>query len=411
MNNNLKKYIAGLSIKDKIIIIDIISVIISYFAFNYLDILTHDYKWIQFIKTNGLLHIYDTWGMNFPIDLPPLYLIWLNLIKGLVGEELSNYTQLIMKLLPLLVQVIAQVFIYKKLSPEIALKWSMNIAILFNIVIYGQRDGVVGFLIVLLFYSMSKKKWLMPALIVALMSLFKPQGLYFIFILLLYYIVNRIPKIRVVSALSLSAAIGYMFFLPFSITSGDLLLPFKLYLFAFKLRNTFGSIAGNLWGLFEYWSVPLWITRFSFVFLIICTLFGCAVYYKTKDFIYTSILYLFSVFLFTLSQQGRYSIYTMFALFAAIHIYNETKYEMVYKYLMLSVTLAQLGMIAYNRTIVDYFGMEVIETTIQMTYSMLNMLRILRYIFIIITFAINGVCFVALLKINNNPETDTRIGK
>ena len=404
MNSNIGMKLKSCPTWVKIAFIDIVSFILAYFLINYLDILTHDYKWIQVIKQNGLFHVYDSFEGVIPVDLPPLYIFWLYVIKDLVGNEFSNFTQLIMKLLPLVVQIIAQIFIYKKISPEAALKWSVNAAILVNIVYYGQRDGIVGLLIILFFYFMYKEKWLLPALSVACLALFKPQGFYFVFILLLYYFVKKVPFKKVLIAFLLSVSIGYLVFLPFAIASGEMLISIKLYLFDFSFRKVFGSIAGNIWGLFEYWPIPGWLSKISLLLILLCMVIAIFVYRKTSDFIYTSVVYMFLVYMITFSQQGRYSIYTMFIMFAGIFIYGREEYKNTYVFLMLSALLGQVGMLAYNKTIVDYFGLEVINTSVTMSYSMRSMLWTLRYIFIILTFLINIYCFWEIISMKRSSE-------
>lgn len=77
------------SVIKKIVLIDIVSVILAYFVFNYLDIITTDYQWIVWMKQHGFLHIYDSWDptvVAFPVDYPPLYLGWLYLIRNIVGD-------------------------------------------------------------------------------------------------------------------------------------------------------------------------------------------------------------------------------------------------------------------------------------------------------------------------------------
>ena len=383
----------------KIVFIDILSVIAAYFLVNYLDIITTDYRWIQWMKVNGLFHIYDSWEIDLPVDYPPLYLIWLYLIRDFVGNTFSSYTQLIMKVLPLSVQILAQIWIYKRISPEAALKWSINIALLVNIVIYGQRDGIIGFLIVLLFYYMKKEKWLEPAIIVAVFCLLKPQGIYFVFLLLFYYFVNRTPiKYVFIAALS-CLMLGYLAFLPFAITSGDYLVAIKLYLYEFSIHKVFASVAGNIWGLFEYWPLPYWLERISILLILGCMLICILVYRGTTDFIFSSIVYMISIFMLTISQHGRYSIYAMFIMFAAIYIYGNDKYNGAYRIITISTVLAQLGMILYNRIIVGEFGLNVINVTVEMTYSMLHTLYAVRYITIVSTLLLNIICIIHLIQI------------
>ncbi len=396
------KRICRIPIWIRILIIDILSFIAAYYWVNYLDILTTDYRWIQWMKTNGFLHIYDSWDIELPVDYPPVYLIWLYLIKDLVGTEFSNYTQLIMKLLPLLIQIIAQVFIFKRISPESAMRWSINIALLVNIVIYGQRDGIIGLLIVLMFYYMNKEKWFEPAVVIMFFCLLKPQGIYFIFILLMYYTINKISINKVLISLFSCITLGYLAFLPFAITSGDYLISVKLYMYEFSIHKVFGSVAGNFWGLLEYWSIPSAIERISILFIIGCMIIGIIVYMKTHDFVYSSVIYMITIFMLTISQHGRYTIYAMFIMYVGISIYGRLEFLDAYKVITVSTALSQLGMVLYNRIIVDEYGLNVINVTVEMTYSMLHTLYAIRYITIFATFLLNIVCIICLIRCKNS---------
>ena len=393
------KQIKNIPIWKKIILIDILSMIAAYYLVNYLDIIITDYRWIQWMKANGLLHIYDSWDIDIPIDYPPLYMIWLYSIRNLVGTPMSNYTQLIMKLLPLIVQVISQVFIYRMISPEAALGWSVNFALLVNVVIYGQRDGIVGFLIVLLYYYMTKQKCLEPALVVTAFCLLKPQGLYFVFILLFYYIKNKVAVKKVIMAMTVSIVLGYIVFLPFAVTSGDYLISVKLYLYEFGVHKVFGSVAGSFWGLFEHWRLPVLLEQVSTVLVIGCMLTAVFVYRKTNSFIYSSIIYMLTIFMFTISQHGRYSIYTMFILYIAIYIYGYDEYKEAYRIITISTVLAQLGIILYNRIMVGTYGLDIMGVMLDMTYDMLYRLYTLRYITIVSTFMLNVICIKHLIRI------------
>ncbi len=396
-----------LSIWKKIIILDVISVIAAYYLVNYLDILTTDYKWIQWMKQYGLLHIYDSWDIEMPVDYPPLYLVWLYMIRNMIGEVLSNYTQLVMKTLPLAVEFLAQIFIYKKISPEAAWKWSVNAALLVNIVIYGQRDGMIGFLIVLLFYYMKKEKWFEPAIVVTVFCLLKPQGIYFIFILLLYYYAVRIQAKRLVIAAFSSLGLGYLVFLPFAITSGDYLIAIKLYMYEFSIHKVFGSVAGNLWGIFEYWPLPPIIEHLSTLLLFGCMLIGIYVYKKTNDYLYASLVYMISVFMLTVSQHGRYTIYSMFIVFVALYIYDEVEYKKAYLVITISTTVSQVGMLLYNRIIVNAYGLELINKSVEMTYSMLYKLYFMRYLAIVCTLILNIIFIVLIVRVKRKEEDNT----
>ena len=160
-----------------------------------------------------------------------------------------------------------------------------------------------------MYYFMKNNKWLEPVLVVTIFCLLKPQGIYFIIILLGYYVVNKTGIKKTVSAAGFSIAFGYLVFLPFAITTGDFLISIKLYLYEFSIHKVFGSVAGNIWGLFEFIPLPIEIERISGLLILLCVLVGIFVYSKTKDFLYASVIYMFSVFMFTLAQHGRYSIY------------------------------------------------------------------------------------------------------
>lgn len=393
------------SIIKKIILIDIASIILAYFLFNYLDILTTDYQWIMWMRENGFLHIYDSWDIRFPIDYPPLYVGWLYLIRNIVGDILSNYTQLVMKSLPLMFQFISQIYIYRKISPKAALNWSLNSAILFNVVVYGQRDGIIGLLFVLFYMSLKKNKWFEPGLIITVFCLLKPQGFYLCFPLILYYIINKTPVKKVLLTIVASVSLGYIAFIPFAITTRDWLISIKVYLFAFKRHPVFASVAGNIWGPFDLCDLPDWLGKMSLVLILLCMVISIYIYVKTKDFIYTSIMYMLLLFMITLAQHGRYSIYTMFIMFIAIYMHNQEEYSEIYKLLTISAALAQVGMILYNRYAIFYAGgLHVVESTVEITYLELYSLYGVRLATVGITLIINLIVCYKLIKLKRVPK-------
>lgn len=395
----------NLSITKKIILTDILSCIFAFFLFNYLDIITTDYQWIIWMKENGLLHIYDSWDpakVPCPIDYPPLYPVWLYLIRNIVGNDLSNYTQLVMKSLPLIFQIISQIYLYKKVSPKAALVWSVNAAILFNVVVYGQRDGIIGFLIVLFFYYIKENKWFEPALVITVFCLLKPQGFYMCFPLILYYIIKKVPLKKALTAFVTCISIGYAAFIPFAITTGDWLISIKLYLYEFSKHKVFSSVAGNIWGPFELIHLPSWLEKISWALILLVIIISIITYRITKDFIFTSVLYMFLLFMLTLAQHGRYSIYTMFVVFIAIYIYDQKQYSPIYRLLTLSAALAQLGMILYNRYTILFIGdYRSLNTVVEITYSEMYTLYAIRLTTVFITLVINIIVLFKLFKLKS----------
>lgn len=379
--------------------IDVLSIILAYYIFNYLDILTTDYQWIIWMKENGLFHIYDSWDITNAIDYPPLYLIWLYAIRNLVGDIMSNYTQLVMKSLPLLFLILSQMFIYKRLSPSAALKWSLNLALLVNIIIYGQRDGIIGLLIVFFFYFIKEEKWFEPAITIAIFCLLKPQGFYMIFPLLLYYVTNKISCKKIMTSFFTCIALGYLVFLPFAITSKDYLISIKLYLYAFSKHNVFSSCAGNFWGIFDFFHLPMWIENISLLLIIFCIVISILIYKKTYDYIYTSIFYMMSLFMFTFAQHGRYSIYTMFIMYIAIYMYDDQKYINLYRWITFSTAIAQLGIITYNYVSIMFCGFNNINSGVSITYTQLYIMSGIRALAIIITLIPNVIIYYKLLRL------------
>lgn len=380
----------------KILMIDFIMVIMAYTIFNYLDIITTDYEWVQWLKKNGLFHIYDSWNIKTPFDYPPLYPTWLYLIRNIIDEPHSHYTQLIMKSLPLLVQFIAQWFIYNKISPEAAVRWSFNLAIIVNVAIYGQRDGIFGLLMILMFYFMGKKKWLSPSIIVAIMCLLKPQGFYFMFILMLYFVVEHISIRKILISLSAALILGLSAFLPFAITSGDYLISIRSYMYELTKHHVFAGCAGNIWGPFEFLSIPEWFENISFMLIFACMDVGIFVYYKTKDFMYTSIVYMFSIFMFTIGQRDRYIMYTMFLLFIAAYIDKNHEYDKMYKSLIISASIIQFGIMFFTNYAVYNCNKLGIDRELLPDYVQLQMFAV-REFAILSTLVINAYWFNRLI--------------
>lgn len=101
----------------------------------------------------------------------------------------------------------------------------------------------------------------------------------------------------------------------------------------------------------------------------------------------------------TLSQQGRYSIYTMFIIYIMLYIYQNNEYEEIYKLTTITAALAQIGMLLYNHYSISFAGFDPNATVTYLTYKELYSLYGIRIITIIITLLINIIISIKLIRL------------
>ena len=126
----------------------------------------------------GLFDIYLK-ADQISLDYPPIYLFFLKItgaIYKITGEEVHNYTEMfIMKLWPILGDILCSVAIFKVLkpkSPKAAIAasalWIFNPSVIFNCAFWGQTDSIMCLLLLVSFVTLENKKPVLASVLDAL---------------------------------------------------------------------------------------------------------------------------------------------------------------------------------------------------------------------------------------------------
>ena len=299
-----------------------------YFLAGYLyisgyDIKTYNIPCILAFKNTNLLHLYDRsflspYAFNYPPILGVIYYIIHKPVIWAYEHNFINLANLIIKLPFILIHFIILFCLYKMKHEKIFMFWMLNPIWLIITALWGQFDELFCFMIYLLIDMMYHKKYKYIWPLFAVMCLFKHQGAYFIFPILLYTCILKIDIHKKIKGFLIGLFIGIMGWCPFIWLYKDILYPIRFMLYAFYLPS--GLITGcDFWlfiSLFMINDTSVIIRNFGLVFIFISILIGYITYKKTHDFIISIYIYMLSVFMIMLKQLDRYFVY-----FFIINIY------------------------------------------------------------------------------------------
>ena len=340
--------------KHKTLIFIISSVLYFLFGYFYIsgyDIRVYNIPWILEFKNINLLHIYDKTflndlAFNYPPILGIIYYIIHKPIIWAYTNNLINLTYLIIKLPFILIHFIILFCLYKMKHEKTFIFWMINPIWIMITAMWGQFDELFCFMIYLLIDMMYHKKYKHIWSLFAIMCLFKHQGAYFVFPLLLYTCVLKLDVYTKIKGFLIGLFIGIMGWLPFIILYKNILYPIKFMLHALYLSPSSISIITrcDFWlfiDLFMTNDTYIKIQHFSLCFIMIAMIIGFIIYKKTHDVVLSIYIYMLSIFMITLKQIDRYFVY-----FFIINIY------MVY--------VSHINKIRYKKTLIIAFFTNII---------------------------------------------------
>lgn len=304
----------------------------------------------------SFFHTFDTywyldWAKQLPdnfftayvnidsLDYPPGYLFPLYLV-GLVYNNIplfSTYPPLIMlilKIVPILVDVLVIYFIYrlfKGQSELIALflagTYALNPSAIYNCANWGQTDSIIILALLLMFYYFEKQRPVAATIVFTIASLTKFQCLLFAPIILIILIKDYNIK-KLIKCIGIGAGIVAVVFLPFIIASDmDFMLPIKVYTGGFGAYPFITLNAANIYGIFALNWVPdttgllfgISLSNISSVLLILIVFAVMYIYVIAKKpcVWLTSFLLLQSIFMLTTRMHDRYQIPVLILCMAA----------------------------------------------------------------------------------------------
>lgn len=322
-----------------IISVDIIGILISIFFPSYYDIVDYDLgHWMPFLRDHTYLEMYEQISSIVDpemtsINYPPIYPSFLFLLTRIFKIDYDItfmyegswwVYQLIMKLFSIFGFILAQIVFYTSISKKAALTWSLCLPFWHMSFVWGQRDAIFCFIIIMMLWSMTQNKVVSPSIWFALLCLLKPQGAYLLVVLLIYLIAEKFRVRDKLLSLVTGGMIGLAAFLPFMIYQKDLLLPIKLYLgVGISANVAFCCQCGNIYCLLPGVNIPESLSSLVYIQWLVVILAAVLYYAKNKDIVDTCFVYLFSLYMFTVCQHERYILYHFAVLFFMYVVQNK----------------------------------------------------------------------------------------
>lgn len=305
--------------------------------------------WIDYLDKDGLFRVYNHLNdESHFVNYPPLYLVYLYLIKGLLLFLKSNFGAkgivVCLQLQNIIIHTILSFIVKKKIGNKAFFLWFFNPLFLYISLLTIHFDELFAFLMICCVIAMKNNKDVLSYILFGICCLLKLQGGYLL-PLILWHIFSdknkffgRMTKCIIVGACCLSI------FLPFMLTTGDWLLPINLYVGTNSFNsNYFASfLPTNLLGLVsEILIADYGVTKspaFSLHLMFVAQLtnllllvLSIVYLYKLLDkrkinIIEASCAYLFCIYYTNWSQAQRYSAYFIAFAIVLSAIYND-KYE------------------------------------------------------------------------------------
>ena len=335
--------------KHKILIFIISSALYFLFGYFYIsgyDIRVYNIPWILEFKNINLLHLYDKTflnelSFNYPPILGIIYYIIHKPVIWAYEHNLINLIYLIIKLPFILIHFIILFCLYKMKHEKTLIFWMINPIWIMITGLWGQFDELFCFMIYLLIDMMYHKKYKHIWSLFAVMCLFKHQGAYFVFPLLLYMFTLKLDIYNKIKGFVIGLCIGIMGWLPFIILYKDILYPIKFMMHMLKV-NQIISMAVNPWFCMQilFRSSDNIILRYGFIFVILIILSLVFIYIKTKDIVTSTYMYMLFLFMFSLGQRERYILYSIIILYYLIYDLNQTQYIKLYKAFNISAIIS-----------------------------------------------------------------------
>jgi len=291
---------------------------------NRLDIAEY-HRWAMSLQ-DGLTTAYN----NMPyLDYPPLYIPVLYLKGAIISAFALSEPQafLLLKSATMLVDVVACLLLYvlisKHATPKIALiaslTYALSPAVLMNSAWWGQTDGQIMFLAIVICWLVEQKRWKTAAVVCAVAALTKMQGVFLLPILGL-----ELLRTRDIKQIGLSAASFLVVFvvglLPYARHTGGLFGIFsRIYLESAGKYPVASNRAFNFMALIggsitpDYYTPVGGITFFAIgISLTAIAAIAFATYYLTRknpDIWLGLTMIIYTIFMFMPRMHERYMIY------------------------------------------------------------------------------------------------------
>lgn len=273
--------------------------------------------------TTAANNFFKVYSNSRSSDYPPLYIYVLFLIGKIATiPAMSAYFTLLIKLPPILADIVTSLFIYKLakryLSLEISILLSafyiFNPAIFVNSSIWGQVDSFFTLIVICSIFMLSEKKIALSSALFAAAVMMKPQGIIFLPVLFFELVRLKNPKIFLNAAIC-ALITTVIIILPFSLNQ-DVLWIFRLfsntvseYPYASVNGFNFFSLIGKNFTKDTATMFILSYHSWGMIFIVITTVLSWLVYIKGNSRVFTfaaALLQIAGVFTFSVGMHERY---------------------------------------------------------------------------------------------------------
>lgn len=355
--------------------------------------------WVNMLKGHTLADSYfqldNLLNIKWSIDYPPIYIYYLNLLKGfktlftdnMVSTLNLSYLEMwLMKLPSLITDVMMTLFLYKKCSHNEMFMWLVTPINIIMGAIFGQSDILIASLLILNCYFMKNRNYNAIAITSAIAICTKPQGLYFLVIDIIYIIFENTKIKNKILTIIVGASTIWIIFLPFIIHQGNILLPIKYYMTVMNRWGITSLDACNFWYGYAFLKGTITgnnasvITNEQFtekVLLIIVILVSCILYKKHKNIDLMTVFTLLSIYNFSLNQIYRYAYYGL-VIYIMMHARKELTPEGSANMMSLQIIICILTVM--NITMLEIYNTQ--EMTIGRVLIMVICTLILQIMYI-----------------------------
>lgn len=313
-----------------------------------LDLMQYNLPWTLAYGHTSVWHMYDhsftdVWAMNYP---PIIGLIFYHIHRPVVWAYEHGYLHLaygLVKLPFVFMHFMIVLYFHHTHHENIFFFWMTNPLWFIVTGLWGQFDEVFCFMIYVLIDMMAHQKYKHLWSLFALMCLFKHQGAYFIFPLCLYTWVIKLDITTKIKGFLCGFSIGIFGWLPFMLLYQDIFYPVQFMLHEMKV-NQILSMAVNPWFLMQvvYSNGNETIIQWGWILICLIAILFIFAYWRTKDILLSTSLYMISLFMFSVGQRERYILYSLTLLYYLVFVLQQTRYRKVYQafYLAAMVSLS-----------------------------------------------------------------------
>ena len=331
----------------RLIFLSFIIYIIACFGFiKVLDLEQYNMPWVLAFKNTSFLHMYDksftdVWAINYPPIIGIVFYYIHNYVIWAYEHNLMYLAYGLVKLPFVLAHFIILYYFYDTKNNKVFMFWALNPLWFIVTGLWGQFDELFCFIIYLLIDMMYHKKYKHIWSLFAVMCLFKHQGAYFVFPVLLYTCILKLDIYQKIKGFLIGLFIGIMGWCPFIWLYKDILYPIRFMLHMMS-ENSVISMAINPWFLIQV--IRLYETdvlfKFANLFILLCVVLLLITYIKSKDIVISTYIYMLSIYMFSLGQRERYILYSLIIAYYICYIIRDTSYLKIYKAFRVSAIIS-----------------------------------------------------------------------